>query len=95
MATITTQKIINIFRSIICRFGVPYKLISDNGKQFECGKMKSLCDELQIQKSYSAVCHPRNGRIEAMNKILKDIIKKKLEKAKGNWVDELPVVLLA
>ncbi|XP_074346256.1 uncharacterized protein LOC141685030 [Apium graveolens] len=36
LATITTKKIWDFFfNSIVCRFGIPYKLISDNGKQFD------------------------------------------------------------
>ena len=42
------------------------------------------------------MAHPQaNGQVEAINKILKSTIKKCLEKAKGNWVDELPFALWA
>lgn len=72
---------------------MPYKLISDNGKQFDCGEMKSLCDEFQIQKSFYVVSYLQsNGQIEAVNKILTETIKKKLEKAKENWANELFLV---
>lgn len=95
LATITAQKIRNfVFRSIVCRFGIPYKLISDNDKQFDCNEMTTMCHELQIKKSFSMVCHPQsNGQTKAVNKILKETIKKKLEDAKGNWVEELPLAL--
>ncbi|KAK1404554.1 hypothetical protein POM88_004159 [Heracleum sosnowskyi] len=36
LATITAKKLIDfVYRAIVCRFGIPYKLISDNGKQFD------------------------------------------------------------
>ncbi|RVW84421.1 hypothetical protein CK203_040676 [Vitis vinifera] len=35
----------------------------------------------------------RNGQVEATNKTLLTMLKKKLEEAKGKWVDELPGVL--
>ncbi|XP_074346871.1 uncharacterized protein LOC141685681 [Apium graveolens] len=36
LATITAKKIRGfVFNSIVCRFGIPYKLVSDNGKQFD------------------------------------------------------------
>lgn len=58
--------------------------------------MMTLCDELQIKKSFSAVCHPQsNGQTEAINTILKETIKKKLDDAKGNWAEELPLALWA
>lgn len=36
-----------------------------------------------------------NGQIEATNKTLLTTLMKRLEKAKGKWVDELPRVLWA
>lgn len=42
------------------------------------------------------MAHPQaNGQVEAINKIIKSTIKKRLTKAKGNWVDELPLALWA
>ncbi|XP_074356271.1 uncharacterized protein LOC141695968 [Apium graveolens] len=36
------------------RFWVPYKLILDNGKQFDSKEMRKLFDDLKIQKGFSA-----------------------------------------
>ena len=42
LATITEQKVRNfVLRSIICRFGIPKALVSDNGKQFDNLKFKN------------------------------------------------------
>ena len=50
LATITEQKIRNfIWRAIICRFGIPRALVSDNGKQFDNGKFRDFCAELGIK----------------------------------------------
>ncbi|XP_074326764.1 uncharacterized protein LOC141664709 [Apium graveolens] len=76
------------------RYGVPYKLIYDNGKQFDGKKMKQLCEELHIKKGFSAVCHPQsNGQTEAINKITKHTLKEKFEESKGCWPEELHRVL--
>ncbi|RVW74679.1 hypothetical protein CK203_052042 [Vitis vinifera] len=46
--------------------------------------------------SYSTPCYPQsNGQAEATNKTLIKALKKRLEQAKGKWVDELPGVLWA
>ena len=53
-----------------------------------------MCQELGIHKLFSTPGHPQaNGQVEAANKIIKDNLKKKLERLKGRWVDELPMVL--
>ncbi|XP_017239882.1 uncharacterized protein LOC108212672 [Daucus carota subsp. sativus] len=76
------------------KFGIPYKLISDNGKQFDSKELRCLCDDLGIKKDFAAVYHPQsNGQTEAVNKIIKHTLKTKLEDSKGNWPEELPMVL--
>ncbi|XP_074322882.1 uncharacterized protein LOC141659855 [Apium graveolens] len=56
--------------------------------------MKKLCEDLHIQKGFSAVCHPQsNDQTEAINKIIKHTLKTELEETKGNWPKELPRVL--
>ncbi|KAL5545199.1 hypothetical protein UlMin_008983 [Ulmus minor] len=85
-----------IWKNIVCRFGVPRELISDHGTQFENEKLQSICDRLGIIKVFSSPAHPKsNGQVEAVNKTIKQTLKKKLEKSKGAWVDELPLVLWA
>ena len=40
--------------------------------------------------------HPQvNEKVEVANKTIKDNLKKKLERLKGAWADELPMVLWA
>ena len=49
-----------------------------------------------IHKLFSTLGHPQaNGQVEAANKTIKDNLKKKLERLKGAWADELPMVLWA
>ncbi|KAM6569320.1 hypothetical protein CsatB_017305 [Cannabis sativa] len=91
LATITAAKLREfVYNSIICQFDIPYKLISDNEKQFDCKEMRQLCDELGIEKAFSAVAYPQsNGQTEVVNKIIKHTIKGKLEERKGVWPEEL------
>ena len=95
LATITAGKIKSfVFNSIVCRFGVPYKLISDNGKQFDSKELGRMCEELGIRRDFAAVYHPQsNGQTEAVNKIIKHTLKAKLDEKKGCWPEELPMVL--
>ncbi|XP_043691538.1 uncharacterized protein LOC122642173 [Telopea speciosissima] len=77
------------------KYEISRTLITDNGKQFE-QKFKEFSDQYEIQLRKTSVAHPQsNGLAEAMNKILLDGIKKKLETAKGLWVEELSNILWA
>ena len=97
LATITEKKVCNfIWRSIICRFGIPKALVSDNGKQFDNLKFKNFCVELGIKNYYSSPAHPpSNGQAEATIMTLKAALKTKLENLNGKWVGYLPEVLWA
>ena len=97
LATITKQKVRNfVWRSIICRFGIPKALVSDNGKQFDNQKFKNFCAELGIKNYYSSLAHLQsNGQVEVTIRTLKAALKTKLENLKGKWVEYLPEVLWA
>ena len=97
LATISSKKVQNfIWEAIICWFGIPHKIISDNGTQFNSKEFREFCSELGIKKNFSSVDHPQtNGQVEAVNKIINHNLKTKLEEHKGIWVDQLPKVLWA
>ena len=69
-------------------------LVSDNGSQFTSGPFKEFCEQYGIRNQFSTPTYPQtNGQAESSNKTLLDGIKKRLEKAKGRWVEELPNIL--
>jgi len=81
-------------KNIMCRHSVPMQIITDNGTQFESKEFVDFCNHYRIKKSFSSVVHSQtNGQVEAINKILKDIVKKRLERTKGNWAEELLTAL--
>ena len=62
LATITKQKIRNfVWRAVICRFGIPRALVSDNEKQFDNAKFRDFCAELGIKNYYSSPAHPQSN----------------------------------
>ena len=80
----------------ICRFGIPQIIIFDNGPQFDSIAFRNFCSELNIRNSYSTPRYPQSNRqAEATNKMLIMALKKRLEQAKGKWVEELLGVLWA
>ena len=85
-----------LWKNIICKFRIPHTVVIDNGKQFENPKLMTLCEQFRIKKVFSFPGHPKsNGQVEAANKIIKENLKKNLERHKGAWIDELPQVLWA
>ena len=97
LATIMEKNIRSfVWRNIICRFGIPRVLVSDNGKQLDNSAFRGLCSELGIKNHYSSPAHLQaNGQVEVMNQSLLKIIKTQLKEAKGIWPDELPSILWA
>ena len=97
LATIIEAKIQSFVRkNIICRFGIPRMVISDNGHRFDSQGSKSFCSNLCIKNQFSSLGLPQaNGQIEVTNWTLLKIIKVQLEGAKGAWPNELPNVLWA
>ena len=69
-------------------------LISDNGLQFNSKTFRKYCSDLGIKNIYSTLAYPQgNGQAEVINKVIVNRFKKRLDDAKGKWVEELPHVL--
>ena len=69
-------------------------VVSDNGTQFEGKVFKGFYSDLGIRNFFSSPGYPQaNGQAEVSNKVILDGIKKRLEEAKGKWVEELPSIL--
>ena len=85
LATIMEKSIcIFVWRNIICRYGIPRVLVSDNGKQFDNSTFRDFCLELGIKNHYSSAAHPQaNGQVKVTNWTLLKIIKTRLKGAKG------------
>ena len=77
LATITEAKVQNfVWKNIVCRFGIPRTIISDNGRQFDSRAFRSFCLNLGIKNKYSSPGHPQaNGQTEVTNRTLLRLIK--------------------
>ncbi|KAI5313760.1 hypothetical protein L3X38_042936 [Prunus dulcis] len=97
LATINAARIESfVWQNIVCRFGIPNSIVTDNGRQFDNAKFKQFCSNLKIRLCFASPAHPQsNGQVEAVNKIIKKTLKTKLDKAKGCWPELLPEVLCA
>ena len=83
-----------IWKNIVTRFGVPHTFISNNCLQFDSKAFRKYCCDFGIKNRYSTPAYLQgNGQVEAVNKVIMSGLKKRLDDAKGRWVEELPHVL--
>ncbi|MCI08457.1 hypothetical protein A2U01_0029534 [Trifolium medium] len=87
VATIGAEKVRNFYwKRIMCRYGIPKNIVSDNGKQFTSELVIELCEKYGIQNTFVSVEHPQaNGQAESANKVILMGIKKHLDKEKKEW----------
>ncbi|GJU74797.1 reverse transcriptase domain-containing protein [Tanacetum coccineum] len=97
VATITGNQVKRfVWDNIVCRFGLPGEIISDNGKKFSDNPFKDWCDKLNITQRFASVKHPQsNELVERANRSLGEGIKACLGEGNKNWIEELPHVLWA
>nr|GEV25000.1 reverse transcriptase domain-containing protein [Tanacetum cinerariifolium] len=76
-----------VWDNIVCRFGLPGEIVSDNEKQFGDNPFKDWCEKLNIRQCFAFVKHPQaNGLVERANGSLREGIKARLgEKIKIRW----------
>jgi len=77
-ANVTKQVVVRFIKNnIISRYGVPSKIITDNGTNLNNNMMKELCSEFKIEHHNSSPYRPQmNGAVEAANKNIKKIVQK-------------------
>jgi transposase InsO family protein len=98
VVSITQGAVVAFLKSIICRFGVPRCIITDNETQFKSRCFREYCEGIGTQLCLASVAHPKsNGQAERANaKILRGLKTRTydcLKKHGANWVNELPCVL--
>ncbi|XP_052181973.1 uncharacterized protein LOC127794767 [Diospyros lotus] len=88
LATINARKVeAMVWKDIICRFGIPRIINTDNGKQFDCDSFRNFYKGLDIQLRISSVAYPQaNGQAEISNRTILHGLKTRLEGAKEAWV---------
>lgn len=87
-AEVTARAAVNEF---FTRFGFPFNIFTDQGRNFESRLFKSICDILQIHKSCTTPYRPSsNGQVERFNRTLMDAVRCFVDKSQNNWDEHLP-----
>ena len=81
---------------IILRFGMPLVIHSDQGREFENGLMKSLCNLLGCVKTRTAPYHPESdGMVKRFNRTCLMMLSMFVNDRRDNWNELLPFVMHA
>ena len=51
---------VTFLKSIVCRFGVPSRIIADNGALLKSRLLQEYCEDIGIQLCFASVAHPRS-----------------------------------
>ncbi|XP_070017123.1 uncharacterized protein [Nicotiana sylvestris] len=93
--SVTKKAVVDFVHSnIICRFGVPKVIITDNGANLNSHLMKKVCQRFNITHRYSTPYRLKaNGAVEADNKNIKKILRKMVQGSR-QWHEKLSFALL-
>jgi transposase InsO family protein len=68
MVIITQGATVAFLKSIVCRFGVPSRITTENGTQFISRIFQEYCEDIGTQLCFASVAHPRsNDQVERAN----------------------------
>lgn len=85
-----------IVEEVICRFGVPVLIHSDQGRQYESLLFKEVCHHLQIRKTRTTPYHPQSdGMVERFNKTLATMLSNYVDDNHRDWDECIPFVMMA
>ena len=84
------------FNNVVCRFGMPIVIHSDQGREFENKIIHELCLIGGSHKTRTSPYHPEgDGMVERFNRTLLMMLAMVAGKNRDDWDDLLPAVMMA
>ena len=85
-----------IVEEVIVRFGVPYTIHSDQGRQYESKLFAEVCGLLEIEKTRTTPYHPKSdGMVERFNRTLETMLSNYVKENHRDWDRQLPYIMMA
>ena len=82
-----TKTIAEVFvREIVCRYGVPLEVHTDQGRNFDSKLIKELSQLLGIRKTRITPLHPQsNDQVERQNRTILEYLSKYITDNQKDW----------
>ena len=94
MEACTVAKV--LVENVLCRFGIPQVIHSDQGRQFESNLFQEMCKLLGIHKTRTTPYHPQSdGMVERFNRTLAAMLSAYVSENHRDWDEQLPYVTMA
>ena len=83
----------NLWDKFIVYYGLPKKILMDQGHNFESDLLKELCEIPHVKKIRTSGYHPKtNGQCKCFNATLIDMLGTLPEKPKCTWTEQFPTL---
>ena len=85
-----------LVKEVVCRFGVPLLIHSDQSRNFESAVFTEMCQMLGMHKTRTTAYHPQSdGMVERFNRTLEDQLAKFVDYHQRDWDEHIPYLMLA
>ena len=86
----------NLWDTFIVHYGLPKKILTDQGHNFESDLLKALCEIAQVKKIRRLGYHPQtNGQCKHFNATLVNMLGTLPEKPKNTWREQVSTLVHA
>lgn len=86
---------VTLLEEVFMRYGLPRRIISDNGAQFVSAVMQQVCYLLDISQEFTPVYHPQANPVERQNRDLKPRLAILVGNDHTKWAEKLPTIRFA
>ena len=77
LTSTTAPSVVNALKAVFARHGIPTRLRTDNGPQFDCAEMNSFASSYAFKHTTSSPRYPQsNGEVERCVQTIKNLLKK-------------------